>query len=208
VVTVYDFGVTDGARGYLVMERLSGGTVGETLRRDGVLAPARVLHIMRGVCQAVDAAHRRQLVHRDLKPDNVFLTQEEVPKVLDFGIAKFVQSMAGTTALTATGVVVGTVAYMAPEQIRGGEPHPSWDIWALTVIAYEMLASVRPFATANSLNWVPHWQPDPWIRLTDRQPELPAALASLFERAFALNPAERPSGALVFMNSLEQAFDR
>jgi serine/threonine protein kinase len=97
---------------------------------------------------------------------------------------------------------------MSPEQIQGGEPHPSWDIWALTVIAYEMLASVRPFAAANSLSWVPHWQPDMWVRLINRQPELPAALASLFERAFALNPAERPSGALVFMNSLEQAFDR
>jgi serine/threonine-protein kinase len=208
VVTIYDFGLTDDARGYLVMERLSGATVTETLRRDGFLTPARVLHIMRGVCQAVDAAHRRQLVHRDLKPDNVFLTQDEVPKVLDFGIAKFVQSTAGTTALTATGVVIGTVAYMSPEQIRGGEPNPAWDIWALTVIAYEMLASVRPFAAANSLSWVPHWQPDMWVRLINRQPELPAALASLFERAFALNPAERPSGALVFMNSLEQAFDR
>jgi len=214
VVTVYDFGVTDDARGYLVMERLSGATVGEMLRHDGFLAPSRVLHIMRGVCQAVDAAHRRQLVHRDLKPDNVFLTQEEVPKVLDFGIAKFVRATPGATALTATvlntaaGVVVGTVAYMSPEQIRGGEPSPSWDIWALAVIAYEMLASVRPFAAANSLDGFPHWQPDMWVRLTDRQPELPAALASLFEGAFSLDPAERPSGALVFMNSLEQAFDR
>jgi hypothetical protein len=213
VVTVYDFGVTDDARGYLVMERLSGATVGETLRRDGFLTPVRVLHIMRGVCQAVDAAHRRQLVHRDLKPDNVFLTREEVPKVLDFGIAKFVRSTPGATALTATaltaaGVVLGTVAYMSPEQIRGGEPSPSWDIWALAVIAYEMLASVRPFAAANSLDWFPHWQPDMWVRLIDRQPELPAALASLFDRAFSLDPAQRPSGALVFMNSLEQAFDR
>jgi len=71
-----------------------------------------------------------------------------------------------------------------------------------------MLASVRPFAAANSLDGFPHWQPDMWVRLTNRQPELPAALASLFEGAFSLDPAERPSGALVFMNSLEQAFDR
>ena len=95
VVTIYDFGITDNARGYLVMERLNGATLRETLRRDGRLAPSRTLHVMRGVCQAVDAAHRRQLVHRDLKPDNIFLTKEEVPKVLDFGIAKFVRLRAG-----------------------------------------------------------------------------------------------------------------
>ena len=97
---------------------------------------------------------------------------------------------------------------MSPEQIRGGAPNPSWDIWALAVIVYEMLAGVRPFAAANSLDWPPRWQPDMWVRLTDRQPELPAALASLFSRAFSVDPAERPAGALVFMRSLEQAFDR
>ena len=105
-----------------------------------------MLHVMRGVCQAVDAAHRRQLVHRDLKPDNIFITEEEVPKVLDFGIAKFVRPALGSTALTATGIVVGTLRYMSPEQIRGGAPNPSWDLWALAVVAYETLAGRHPFA--------------------------------------------------------------
>ena len=118
VVTVYDFGITANARGYLVMERLNGATLRETLRRDGRLTLPRTLHVMRGVCQAVDAAHRRQLIHRDLKPDNIFLTLEEIPKVLDFGIAKFVSSALDSTALTATGAVVGTVGYMAPEQLQ------------------------------------------------------------------------------------------
>jgi serine/threonine-protein kinase len=109
VVTVYDFGITDNGRGYLVMERLNGATLRETMRRDGRVPPSRTLHIMRGVCQAVDAAHRRQLIHRDLKPDNIFLTKEQVPKVLDFGIAKFVRPALDSTALTATGAVVGTL---------------------------------------------------------------------------------------------------
>jgi serine/threonine-protein kinase len=103
VVTVYDFGITDNARGYLVMERLNGATLRETLRRDGPLTRSRTGHVMRGVCQAVDAAHRRQLIHRDLKPDNIFLTRDDVPKVLDFGIAKFVSPTPESTALTATG---------------------------------------------------------------------------------------------------------
>ena len=207
VVTVYDFGITDNARGYLVMERLNGATLRETLQRDGRLTLPRTLHVMRGVCQAVDAAHRRELVHRDLKPDNIFLTMEEVPKVLDFGIAKFVRPALDSTALTVTGAVVGTLGYMSPEQVRGGAPDPSWDLWALAVVAYEMLAGGRPFAEANSLDWLAAVAAGTWIRLTARQPELPSSLDSVFARAFSPDPAERPSGALVFMGSLEQALD-
>ena len=207
VVTVHDFGVTDRARAYLVMERLNGATLGETLRRDGRLASSRTLHVMRGVCQAVDAAHRRQLVHRDLKPDNIFLTKEDVPKVLDFGIAKFVRPALDSTALTATGAVIGTLGYMSPEQVRGGAPDPSWDLWALAVVAYEMLAGRRPFADASSLELFPSRFPLAPTRLTDRHPELPSALDSVFARAFSLDPAERPTGALVFMGSLKQALD-
>jgi tRNA A-37 threonylcarbamoyl transferase component Bud32 len=207
VVTVYDFGITDGARAYLVMERLTGATVGDTLRRDGRLASSRTLHVMRGVCQAVDAAHRRQLVHRDLKPDNIFLTTDDVPKVLDFGIAKFVRPALDSTVLTATGAVIGTRGYMSPEQVRGGAPDPSWDRWALAVVAYEMLAGRRPFADARSLDVFPALAPGPWIRLTDRHPELPSALDAVFARAFSLDPAERPTGALAFLGSLELALD-
>ena len=207
VVTVYDFGVTANARGYLVMERMNGATLREMLRRDGRLTLPRMLHIMRGVCQAVDAAHRCQLIHRDLKPDNIFLTLEEIPKVLDFGIAKFASSTVDSTALTATGAVVGTVGYMAPEQLRGGAPHTSWDLWALAVVAYEILSGGRPFAEASALDWLGAVAAGKWTRLADRRPELPSSLDTLFALAFALDPAERPTGALDFMNRLEQALD-
>ena len=207
VVTVYDFGITDNARGYLVMERLNGATLRETLQRDGRLTVPRALHVMRGVCQAVDAAHRRELVHRDLKPDNIFLTKEEVPKVLDFGIAKFVQSALDSAALTVTGAVVGTLGYMSPEQVRGGAPNSSWDVWALAVVAYEMLAGGRPFAETSSVDWFAAVARGTWVRLADRQLELPSALDSVFARAFSLDPAERPSGGLILMGSLEQALD-
>ncbi len=205
VVTVYDVGITDNARGYLVMELLKGATLKETLRREGHLTPSRALHVMRGVCQAIDAAHRRELVHRDLKPDNIFLTKDDIPKVLDFGIAKFVRSALDSVALTATGAPVGTLGYMSPEQIRGGAPSPSWDLWALGVVAYEMLAGRRPFADTGSVHLFAEVAGETWIRLAGGPLELPPALDSVFGRAFALDPAERPSGALVFMGSLEQA---
>jgi serine/threonine-protein kinase len=205
VVTVYDFGITDNSRGYLVMERLHGATVREALTREGRFAPPRVLHVMGGVCRAVDAAHRRGLVHRDLKPDNIFLTKDEIPKVLDFGIAKSVQPAPDSIALTATGALVGTPWYMAPEQIVGGAPHPSWDVWALAVVAYEMLAGEHPFAQTLPAGWADSMAHGSSRRLTSRQPEVPSQLDAVFAGAFSPDPVERPSGALALMESLERA---
>jgi tRNA A-37 threonylcarbamoyl transferase component Bud32 len=207
VVTVHDFGITDNTRAYLVMELLEGSTLRDTLRRDTRLTSPRALRIMRGVCHALDAAHRRQLVHRDLKPDNIFLTEdagEETAKVLDFGIAKFILPALDSTARTATGVVVGTFRYMSPEQLRGGAPNPSWDLWALAVVAYEMLAGVHPFPETSALERLAALAAGIWIPLIDRQPELARSLDSLFARSFSVDPAERPASALIFMQGLEQ----
>jgi len=206
VVTVHDFGVTDNSRAYLVMELLEGASLRETLRRATRVTPPRGLHIMRGVCHAVDAAHRRQLVHRDLKPDNIFIVEdggEETAKILDFGIAKFALP-APDSARTATGVVVGTLGYMSPEQLRGGEPDPSWDLWALAVVAYEMLAGVHPFPGTSAL--------DRWdgraagkIPLADSQAGRARSLETLFGRSFSIDPTERPASALIFLHGFEQS---
>ena len=207
VVTVHDFGVIDNTRAYLVMELLEGSTLRDTLRRDACLTSPRALRIMRGVCHALDAAHRRQLVHRDLKPDNIFLTEdagEETAKVLDFGLAKFTLPEPDSTARTATGVVVGTRRYMSPEQLRGGAPNPSWDLWALAVVAYEMLAGVHPFADTSTLERFPSPAAGTWIPATDRQPEFALSLDALFARSFSVDPAERPVSAPVFMQGLER----
>jgi serine/threonine-protein kinase len=107
-----------------------------------------VLAIMRGVASAVEAAHRLQLVHRDLKPENIFLSRHdgsETAKVLDFGLVKFLDSGRGTITESGPGVLPGTLPYMSPEQLRGEAPKPAWDVWALGVVAYEMLAGTRPF---------------------------------------------------------------
>jgi len=187
VVTVHDFGVAMGTRAFLVMELLHGMTLRERLRRDGRLTAASTLAILRGVCAAVDAAHRRQLIHRDLKPENIFLVHGEpgeIAKVLDFGIAKFLPTATQQpTADTATGALVGTLRYMSPEQWRGEEAHPAWDLWALAVVAYEMLTGAHPLAAYL--------------------PEAPPRWQEFFEGTFAPEPARRPASAEMFLTEFQ-----
>jgi serine/threonine-protein kinase len=105
---------------------------------------------------AVEAAHRRRIVHRDLKPENVILARGdagEVPKVLDFGLARLLPTGEASEHETATRAVVGTPRYMAPEQLTGGGAGPSWDLWALAVMAFEMLTGEHPFEAAGDRDW-------------------------------------------------------
>jgi len=203
VVTVYDFGVAANTRAFLVMELLDGVTLREELRIHARLTASRTLEILRCVCAAVDAAHRRQLIHRDLKPENVFLARAETgesPKVLDFGLAKFLPTTSEQTLDTDPGALVGTVRYMAPEQLRGQPVDPAWDLWALTIMAYEMLTGAQPFAgsgvAALSGSFVP---------VNQHLPEAPERWQQFFNRGFALDEGQRPATARVFFSELERA---
>jgi eukaryotic-like serine/threonine-protein kinase len=205
VVTIHDFGVTAGGRAFLVMERLQGRTLREEMERCGAMPPHRVIALLRGVCAAVDAAHRRHLVHRDLKPENVFLAEVEdalIPKVLDFGIAKATLGAPRRgTRHTATGVLLGTPEYMAPEQLRGEDVNPSWDLWALGVLAHELLTGVHPFSsivvgrTDHGGDATVSWRPS--VAADERW-------TSFFQEALAVDPAARPPSAAAFFARLER----
>lgn len=209
VVTIHDFGVVSGSRAFLVMERLNGTTLREEIDRRGALDRARVLAIMRGVCGAVDAAHRRHLVHRDLKPDNVFLASNdgvECAKVLDFGIAKGLQGGQWRGRETTVGVILGTPQYMAPEQVRGDAPEPSWDIWALALMSYEMLTGFHPFATLAlglSSDGMPSAQPT----IGRNGSPLMAGWQPFFSRWLSIESAGRPVNAHAFLAELEQMLE-
>ncbi|MFB3854110.1 MAG: protein kinase [Vicinamibacterales bacterium] len=205
VVTVHDFGTIGEEGGYIVMELLEGATLRAELARRGSFDPASTLAILHGVAAAVAAAHRRHIVHRDLKPENIFLVAPSQPeqrwmaKVLDFGIAKMLAPGEAFTAVeTRGGVLVGTLPYMSPEQLRGEEASPSWDIWALAVIAFEMLSGRHPFAGV--------------LVGSNRagEPSRPALAAApsaeaFFARALSLDPAPRPRTAQEFFGGLEEA---
>jgi serine/threonine-protein kinase len=196
VVTVHDIGVAGAGRAFFIMELLEGVTLRDELKRAKRLAPARALRILRGVSTAVDAAHRRQMIHRDLKPENVFLcrdTSSEIPKVLDFGLAKALEAGAGSVQ-TKSGLVAGTPPYMAPEHLAGDEPSPDWDLWALAVMAFEMVTGTLPMTGPT----------DPLLNLGD----LPVAWRPLFARALSANPIERPTSAMEFSAELDRALIR
>jgi len=204
VVTIHDFGVTVNHRAFLVMEQLEGLTLREEITRAGSVPAERTLSIVNDLCDVLTVAHGRGLVHRDLKPENVFLTggSEAGTKVLDFGIAKAITSSASQTS-TNTGLLIGTLPYMSPEQLRGEPVDPSWDLWALAVMSQEMLTGRRPVALALT----PAPEPTHGTAATSpvRAPALSPELRSFFARALALDRHQRPGNAAAFRNELAAA---
>ncbi len=198
VVTIHDFGVAEDDRAYLVMELLIGCSLREELLRCGRLDPKRVLEILSGVALAIAAAHERSLIHRDLKPENIFLCRSglaETAKVLDFGLAKMMASGTEMESVpsTAPGILIGTLAYMAPERIQGGTPAKSWDIWAITVMAFEMLTGVHPFTSLRT--WGSMVAQDQFPLMEEKTPALTGQLKQFFKRSLAVDPSQRPSSA-------------
>ena len=215
VVTVYDYGVEAGRRAFLVMELLDGATLRDQLKSHGRLTAARMAEIFRPVCSAVDAAHRHQLIHRDLKPENIFLvrngdTETETVKVLDFGVAKFLDASEAVPesqnyAVTESGVLVGTLGYMSPEQLLGEKAAISWDVWALAVTAYETLTGSLPFPVADRSIWRQSVLAGSYTPLNEHLKDSPTSWREFFARSLAADRTVRPQSASAFLRDLEQA---
>ena len=150
VAAVYDFGEVEGESMYLAMEYVDGQTVGEILESSGKLSVARTVRIVDQVASALKAAHDLGIVHRDLKPDNVMIVagnSNDTVKVVDFGIARAV--VGESEQVTGSQAIVGTPAYMSPEQLGGGEIDSRSDIYSLALVTYMMFTGQLPFGTAG-----------------------------------------------------------
>jgi serine/threonine protein kinase len=188
------------------MELLDGRTLRDTLRIEERIDCQRALAILRDVTAAVEAAHRRQLVHRDLKPENICLVSSgsgERAKVLDFGLAKVLVPTDGEPLMTQLtgGAVLGTPLYMAPEQLRGEDPDPSWDLWALAVIAFEMVCGSHPFASTTFAHDVRMHESAADPRLL----HLPNGIQPFFACALALDRRARPASAAALLAQFERS---
>lgn len=198
IVQLYDFDVIDG-RAYMVMEYLDGGTLGDrlqALKEQGAVLPlAEIARILDAIAGALDYAHSQGVVHRDIKPGNVLFTADDQPVLSDFGIAYLEE---GTVRLTATGGIVGSPAYMAPEQATGQAVDARTDLYALGVVLYEMATGRVPFEgntpTVILLKQVQEPPPPP----TDLNPNLSKSVGAVILRSLAKSPEDRfpTAGAL------------
>lgn len=196
IETVHEIGETEDGRRYIVMAYYEGETLAGRIRR-GPLPVAEVVDVAAQVAEGLGAAHARGIVHRDIKPGNLILTPEGVTKIVDFGVAK----VAGR-ALTKTGATLGTVAYMSPEQTRGGEVDRRTDLWSLGVVLFEMLTGKRPFRGANDrvlIHAIRNDEPEPVEAV---RPAVPEALGGVVRRCLAKEPGRRYSDARDLLEDL------
>ena len=193
IVSVYDTGEDSSGVPYIVMEHVDGRTLRGVLLAEGRLLPQRALEVTADICSALDAAHQAGIVHRDIKPANVMLTRSGAVKVMDFGIARAAAD--ASSAMTQTAAVVGTAAYLSPEQARGEHVDTRSDLYSTGCLLYELLAGAPPF-TGDSPVAVAyqHVREDPEPPSAHDQ-SLPAAIDAVVLKAMAKNPANRYQSA-------------
>lgn len=201
VVTIYDVGEHDG-RAFMVMEHMPGGTVADRLR-EGRVARHDAVRWLGEAASALDAAHREGVVHRDVKPANLLLDARGRLAVGDFGIAR----LAADTAMTQTGMVLGTAAYIAPEQALGKEATRASDRYALAVVAYELLTGIRPFRSGTAASQARQHVDEAPPRASEDAPDLPAALDDVLIGAMAKTPEDRPASAGELADAVRSALD-
>jgi eukaryotic-like serine/threonine-protein kinase len=199
IVQVFDYGRHHG-RPYMVLEYLDGGTLEERLTERSRLRDDEVLRIAREIAAALAHAHERGVIHRDLKPGNVLFDAEGRAKVGDFGIARIV----GADTLTEEGTVVGTAAYISPEQVAGAPVTPATDVYSFGVLLYRMLSGRLPFESDKTLELAEMHrarQPPP---LPSLRSDVPAPLAAVAMRALAKQPEARPADGAALSAMLDE----
>jgi eukaryotic-like serine/threonine-protein kinase len=200
VVTIFDVGEQDG-RPFIVMEYLPGGTLAERARSSPPSLD-RTLAWLAQAAQALDKAHAQGVVHRDVKPGNLMLDGRDDLTVVDFGIARATDH---TLGMTAPGTVLGTAGYLAPEQAQGRETTAASDLYALGVVAFELLTGGRPFERGSATAEAAAHVNDPVPRASERAAGIPPAVDAVFERALAKDPARRYPTAGAFVDDLASA---
>ena len=198
ITLVFDYGVEDEVP-YIVQEFLSGYDLDELLKADVVSDEDTIVSILTQVCEGLEFAHQRGIVHRDIKPSNIRVLEDGTVKIMDFGIAK---SILAASKLTQTGIALGTAGYLAPEQIQGRTVDARTDIFAVGVVAFELVTGTRPFESATLSNVL--------YKILNEDPEYPpvvdgvcsSELQAVLRRCMAKDPAERYQAAAELLDDL------
>lgn len=200
IVAVHDQG-EDHGRMFLAMEYVPGRTLREVLDAEGALSPRAAFDIIDPVLDALAAAHRAGIIHRDVKPENVILREDGVVKVADFGLAR---SIGSHTATSTDGMLMGTVAYLSPEQVERGVADARSDVYAAGLILFEMLSGAKAFTGETPINVAYQHVHEGVPTLSSRLAGVPPALDALVARATARDPDERPADAGVLRDEIRQ----
>jgi serine/threonine protein kinase len=195
LVAVFDVGEEDGLP-YIVMEYVEGETLADLMRRSGLVDPDRAVDLLLQVCAGLEHAHAAGLVHRDIKPQNLLVRSDGVVKIADFGIARTLQG----TRLTQVGTVLGTAAYLAPEQAAGERATAAADIYSLGAVGYELLSGQTPYEFESFAD----------LALEQRKPpppltDVPEALEIVILGCLSRDPGDRPQSAALVARELTQA---
>ena len=185
IVTIYELSESEGSP-FIAMEYLDGESLEQVIARRLPLPVAQKLGYIVQACRAFDYAHRRGVVHRDIKPGNIMITTDGAVKVVDFGIARIMD-----TSKTQTGSLLGTLSYMSPEQLRGQPADERCDIWSLGAVLYECLAYRKPFTGENHGALIRSILDDEPPSLAELVPECPASLGTVVQRALCKDASAR-----------------
>lgn len=199
-IAIYDVGEFHD-RPFIVMEYLSGGSLADRAR-SGPISPKEALDWLAQAAEAIDAAHARGVVHRDVKPANLLFSERGELQVADFGIARAIDDTAG---MTMAGTVMGTAGYLAPEQARGEPAGPASDRYALGIVAYELLTGGRPFERGSETAEAAAHIHEPVPRASERGVGLSGSVDPVFDRALAKDPGARYPSAREFVEALALA---
>jgi eukaryotic-like serine/threonine-protein kinase len=200
IVQVYDRGRSEDGTFYMVMEYVPGGTLKERIKDEGNLAPREAAEIASQVADALAVAHDRGVIHRDVKPQNVLLTASGKAKVSDFGIAR----AASSKTMTQANSVLGTLAYMSPEQVRGDRVGPASDLYSLGVVLYEMLAGELPYRGDDPIATAMKHLDEPPRNPRETNPAVPEELGDLVVKLLAKDPEDRYSSAASLSEDLRR----
>ncbi|BBX22990.1 serine/threonine-protein kinase PknL [Mycolicibacter terrae] len=207
LVAVYDqgFGTPhDPGQPFLVMELIEGGTLRELLNERGPMPPHAVAAVLRPVLGALGIAHRAGLVHRDVKPENILISDDGEVKVVDFGLVRAIAA----AGITSTNVILGTAAYLSPEQVRDGNAGPASDVYGVGVLTYELLTGHTPFSGDSALTVayqrLDHAVPSPGSAIDG----VPREFDDLVARATALDPADRYADGFEMARAVDAIAER